>query len=361
VRKVSFSRKNFIWPIICGISCILGLILFLVVNKLIASQSTQQMASRWSKENDTAQVSVFFSEKANVNENSLLEFGYQLDGKLAKEAITLEDKNPGARLWAHTYSAPGSITVTSSKTTLSLDAIGVAGDFFLFHPLKLLRGNYFSGEDINQDYCVIDQDAAWQLFGSNNVAGQMLTVQGRTLVIAGVVERPTGKLENAAGLSKSIIYVSYSFLQEYGSAGSINHYEVLMPDPVAGFALKMVKENLSFDETMVDYVENSSRYTLWNRLKLISNMATRSMNGKAIIYPYWENLARGYEDIIARLTICMLLLFGFPAIMVIGYVIYRYRHRSFTLKKLFLYVENQYYKLRVRWKHRKNIKEEKRE
>ncbi len=65
------------------------------------------------------------------------------------------------------------------------------------------------------------------------------------------------------------------------------------------FAYSKVKEGIGIDEKNVEIVENSRRYSLPNRIKTILAFGTRSMNGKAIIYPYWENLARGYEDIFA--------------------------------------------------------------
>ena len=56
------------------------------------------------------------------------------------------------------------------------------------------------------------------------------------------------------------------------------------------------------------------------------------MNGKAIIYPYWENLARGYEDIIALLTVFMLLLSLYPVVTVIWCFVHWWRHKGWTLK-----------------------------
>ena len=46
-----------------------------------------------------------------------------------------------------------------------------------------------------QDYCIIDQDAAWQLFGSNNVAGMTVKIGGIPHIIAGVVERPADNVD----------------------------------------------------------------------------------------------------------------------------------------------------------------------
>ena len=206
------------------------------------------------------------------------------------------------------YSADGKITLVNGSNTLDANAIGIGGDFFLFHPLKLITGSYFSGNDLMQDYCIIDQDAAWQLFGSNDVVGMTVYIGNVPHIVTGVVRRPQGRMEKAAGLTSTVVYVSYETLEAYGTSNGINHYEIVMPNPVDEFAYGKVKDGIGIDEKNVEIVENSRRYSLPNRIKTILAFGTRSMNGKAIIYPYWENLARGYEDIIALLTVFMLLL-----------------------------------------------------
>ena len=129
------------------------------------------MAGRWSEKKDVAQISCFFSSKAEVTEDTIQSFEYSLKNVLQEASITETSENPSARLWVDAYSADGKITLVNGKNTLDANAIGIGGDFFMFHPLKLITGAYFSGNDLMQDYCIIDQDAAWQLFGSNDVVG----------------------------------------------------------------------------------------------------------------------------------------------------------------------------------------------
>ena len=211
-------------------------------------------------------------------------------------------------------------------------AIGIGGDFFMFHPLKLITGSYFSGNDLMQDYCIIDQDAAWQLFGSNDVVGMTVYIGNVPHIVTGVVQRPDSRMDKAAGLNSTVVYVSYETLSAYGTNNGINHYEIVMPNPVDEFAYSKVKEGIGIDEKNVEIVENSRRYSLPNRIKTILAFGTRSMNGKAIIYPYWENLARGYEDIIALLTVFMLLLSLYPVVTVIWCFVHWWRHKGWTLK-----------------------------
>lgn len=99
-----------------------------------------------------------------------------------------------------------------------------------------------------QDYCIIDQDAAWQLFGSNDVVGMTVYIGNVPHIVTGVVRRPQGRMEKAAGLTSTVVYVSYETLEAYGTNNGINHYEIVMPNPVDEFAYGKVKEGIGIDE-----------------------------------------------------------------------------------------------------------------
>ncbi|MCM1325431.1 MAG: ABC transporter permease [Bacteroidales bacterium] len=315
-----------------AVSSLIFVVLLCIANHMAGEQSSQNMAERWSKEKDVAQISCFFSVGAYVSEDDIKEFEHTIDSALLEASISQESENPGARLWIDAYSADGKISIASDKTTLQAAAIGIGGDFFQFHPQQLLTGSYFSGNDLMQDYCVIDEDAAWQLFGSNDVAGQIVTIRGIPHIVTGVVRRPQGRLYKAAGLDATLVYVSYQTLSELGTNYGINHYEIAMPNPVKNFAFNHVKENIGVDEKNMEVLENTSRYSLLARFKTVAAFGTRSMNGKAIIYPYWENIARGYEDIIALLTAVMIPFLLYPIGLALTAFIKWWKHKGWTLK-----------------------------
>ncbi len=350
--------KKIVLGISGGISFLIFLILLVTTNYLGSSQSSQGAAGRWSSDGGASQVSCFFSVDAGVTEDRIIEFEHTVDSALTEASVLQESENPGARLWADAYSADGQVTISSDKASLSADAIGIGGDFFLFHPLKLLYGSYFSGNDLMQDYCVIDEDAAWQLFGSNDVAGMMVTISGIPHIVTGVVERPSGRLEEAAGLDSTVVYVSYRTLTELGESNGINHYEIVMPNPITGFAVNYIREQLGADERETEVVENTTRYSLVTRLKMLTQFGTRSMNGKAIIYPYWENIARGYEDILALLTLFELLFLLYPVILGLVFFCIWWKHKGWTMKdvwnKLKDLAERRVEKLRENRKRKKN-------
>lgn len=334
--------KKYVQWIAAAASFIIFLILLGVSNHMADSLLSQNMSERWSSEGNVAQISCFFSVNSSITKDSIEEFEHSVDGILEEESITLEtqseedgqQRNESARLWADAYSADGTVNIASDRASISASAIGIGGDFFLFHPLQLINGAYFSGNDLMQDYCVLDEDAAWQLFGSNDIAGQMVTIGGTPHIVTGVIRRPDGRLNEAAGLSETVVYVSYETLEQYGTNNGINHYEIVMPDPVSGFALGKVKEKLGSDEKNVEILENNSRFSLLSRIQTVLEFGTRSMNGKAIIYPYWENEARGYEDIIALITVLMFLFLLYPTVFVIVRIVKWWKHRKWTFKDL---------------------------
>lgn len=330
------NRKNLIGLLLAVASALVALILSVISGHMGKALTEQGMASRWSSKKDVAQISCFFSADAGVDVNSIQEFEHGLDAYLTENSIEQTSPNPGARLWVDAYSGEGKITLTNGSASVEADALGVGGDFFLFHPQELLYGNYFSGNDLNSDYCVIDQDAAWKLFGSNNVAGMTVNISGVPHIVSGVIRRQEGRLLEAAGLDTTRVYVSYTTLERYGSSHGINHYEIVMPDPVKQFAYKYVREKMGSDEKESEVLENSTRFSLLGRLRLIKEFGTRSMNGKAIVYPYWENLARGYEDIIGVLTLWMILFLIWPVVYAILLLRYWWRHKGWTFKDIWL-------------------------
>ncbi len=360
----SFSVRKLVLSIACLSSLIIFTVLALIASSIIKKQDTQQAALRWSDEGDVSQISCFFSVNANVTEDFLEEFSHKVDMALQEASVETESENPDARLWVDAYSANGTISITGSTGSITSDAIGIGGDFFLFHPIQLVNGSYFSGNDLMQDYCILDEQAAWKLFGSNNISGKVVEIGGVSHIVTGVVKHKEGKMQEAAGLEDMLVYVSYDSLQKYGMNNGINHYEIVMPNPVKEFAFNYVRDNIGISEKEVEIVENSNRYSVWNRVKQISKLPTRSMNGKAIIYPYWENVARANEDILAFIMLGELLFLGFPTVVLLIILIRMWKRKNWTIKSIFVKCKDKistiwnriWYKIRSKWKGRKKGK-----
>ena len=67
----------------------------------------------------------------------------------------------------HTLPTSGTarFSVTGDHGAAEVKAIGVGGNFFHFHPLRLRSGSYIAEDDFMLDRVVLDETLAWQLFG----------------------------------------------------------------------------------------------------------------------------------------------------------------------------------------------------
>ncbi len=318
---------------------LLGLISFLLFTGLtvwsghvVRSLTDQQMAGRWSDEGGVAQVSCFLSADAGLTPEGIAALEHSLDAALTEVSVT--PPNEKARLWVDSYSARGKVTVQGQQSKVEVNAIGVGGDFFLFHPLELLSGSYFSGSDLMQDHIILDQDSAWQLFGSYDVEGMQVMIGNVPHIVSGVIRREESKMNKMAGNGESTVYLSYDSLTRYGNSQNISAYEVVMPNPISAFALSAVRKNIGVDEAELEAGDNSKRFTLLSLLTVLKDFSYRSMNEKAIVYPYWENIARGWEDILAMVLVLRILFLLIPAVLLVILLVSMWRHRRWRFADL---------------------------
>ncbi len=353
IRK--FSIKQIVLVSITVVSLLLFLVLTVVSQQIKTSMTDQQAAERWAGDEAYAQVSCFFSESEEIDHYQILSFRNQINTGLKEASLEVAEGN--ARPYIDSYSSQGKIVINSGKSNWETDAIGIGGDFFRFHPVKLLNGSYFSEDNLMQDYIIIDENAAWKLFGSNDVVGMQVTIGNVPHYIAGVIRKAEGRMWESAGLGESIVYVSSETLAAYGTTTGIHQYEVVMPNPVSGFAYRLVKEKFGFDEYKMEVVDNTHRYDIEPMVRVILDFGLRSMQHYAIQYPYWENYARGYEDILAFLLIFQILFLLIAIMIMVAALIQGYRHRTWTWKDIGHGFVNFIVYLRKRFKER--VKSEK--
>ncbi len=391
-----FKNKVFILVIILIAA---DLLLGAYSRALISRLPEQAEGQRWSDGRKMTQVSAFFTEDQLIDSDYIRKLEYILQAKMndvgivedeedddAKsttpviiETQTLDETNgdsedasqeevDDSRLYASCFSAQGIISITfENKMADKVTAIGTEGDFFLFHPLELVSGSYYSPDALMKDGIVIDEDLAWQLFGSNDVVGQMVMIGDVPHYVSGVVKREEGKMRKASGQNASIAYISYDSLCKYGtilsgrtesaeiaedgttaSKGGINCYEVVMPGPVDGIVAQIVKESAAIDDAYISVIDNTERFSFFALLNVIMSFGTRSMWNKAIFFPYWENLARGYEDILATLLLIRLICRTIVVVIIVLFIIRAYRNKKWTVRGIFNYLMEKKYDYEVK-------------
>ena len=272
-----------------------------------------------------AQIGCFLPVGQGKTEEDIFKFRQTLDTKLVEQSLEAPENGS---LYLDAYCGMGTVTaVGNNGVSASVGAIGVGGDFFFFHPLVLRSGSYIQGGDLMDDLVVLDEETAWKLFGAVDLAGMPMTINGKDFVVSGVAAREDDFATKKAYGGDSGIFMSYSALSRLLEDTDISCYELVMPDPISGFAQNLVKENFSVGSG--DIVENSSRYTLGHLWQVIRDFGNRSMRTNGVIYPYWENAARLTEDYAALLTALAALFAFYPAcfalVNLIRYTVKTYR------------------------------------
>ncbi len=351
---------------------------------------------RWAADGSAAQISCFFSEDAGLTQDSIPELEYNLLHGLEAASITgaslgLPEAVP---LLEDCWSASGKIEISHNGVTVSCGAVGTGGAYFLFHPLRLLDGDYYRPEEIMKDRVMLDEETAWALFGSSDIEGQIIEIGDVPHYVAGVYKRDQDPVSRAAGLNGRCVYVSLETLQAHGSGGFrdegsadtpgeaevrdqqpaadaetaeaggssvlesaeskesagllIDCYEVVMPNPVTGFAEKIVSSQLGTDPSLVTVVDNSRRFSGESLRLILAGWIRRGMQTVPMRYPFWENRARAWENIFALMFFLENMTRIFAGFLTILLVIFWYRHRKWTAAAIVREIRDRNYDRQAR-------------
>jgi hypothetical protein len=277
--------------IIINIACVL---LFGVLSIILAvrarSLPEQEANTRWNSASvPYAQVSVFYQSGISIDE--CYQMTFDIEDKTKSKVKDIR----GETVAASYTTAPKRLTFSSKSNignkTAELESYFTEGDFLLFHPYEILYGTFLNSDAIMHDNAVIDENAAWQLFGSNDVVGEYIFFNETALYICGVIKIPdtdTGYIFLDKELSPKIT----------GNPALFQCYEIVLPSEVPGDGLGVVKEKLGITDgetnslKTIRVVENSNRSSIQNLLTTLANIPNLSVRDDAIILPSWENKAR---------------------------------------------------------------------
>ena len=111
-------------------------------------------------------------------------------------------------------------------------------------------------------------------------------------------------------------------------------YEAVLPEPVSGFALRLIRSRVSqagYSSSQVSVVDNTSRYGILRLASLAAQPGLRSMQTAAIRYPYWENVALAWEDVLIPIAVLTLILRWAPALFLLYLFMWYMTHKSWTV------------------------------
>jgi len=274
-----------------------------------------------------AQIACFLPVGQGKEEKDIFTFRQGLDSKFVEQSLEAPENG---KLYLDAYSGTAQVNVSAANGSSTVTAVGVDGDFFYFHPLQLRSGAYITDDDLMDDLVVLDEEMAWRLFGGIDLAGMPLNINGEPFVVSGVISREGDFATKKAYSGDGGIFMSFSALSRLVEGTAISCYEIVMPDPISGYAKGVVEEIFPVGEG--DVVENSSRYSLGHLIEVIGSFGERSMRTNGVIYPYWENALRLTEDYAALLLILSVLFALCPLIFAAAITV-KYIRRAYRRVK----------------------------
>lgn len=302
---------NLVLVLACAVSAV-GLHL------VCTALETTTAARRFRGESETrfAQMACYLPVGQGKLEEEIWEFRQGLDAKFVEQSL---EKPENGSLYVDAYSGSAKVTISTDYGTAQVEATGVGGDFFYFHPLRLRSGSYISERDLMDDLVVLDETMAWRLFGGVDLTGMTVTINGEPFVVSGVVAMEDDFATTRARDQEGAIFLSYSAMSRLTEGVTIDCYEIVLPDPITGYAYGVMEDSFSMEDG--DIVENSSRYTLSNLLNVVKSVGERSMRTNGVIYPYWENALRLTEDYAALLLVLLALFALCPLVCLLVLVV----------------------------------------
>lgn len=331
-------RKKWFWfTSVSVLSLLLGLCFLSAFHHAGNTLRGQHLAEEFQGDGELefAQVSVFLPEGNTVDDETIWKFRTLIDVN-TRDLVPEEVQN----LYLDAWSTKGSVSLKAEHGSAEATAVAVGGDFFRLHPQNLLSGGYISGDDLMHDRVILDEELAWKLFGGYDLTGMPVELNGSTFYVAGVIAREDDWATKKAYTDGAGLYMSYEAYKAMNESAYISTYEVIMPEPVSGFAREQVKDNFAPDDAVI--VENSGRYSFGNIFTLLRNFSQRTMRTDTVYYPYWENAARLVENRCMILLVIVLLCWVCPAVFAVTVVIKAYRRSKRKLHAVWLDVKDQY-------------------
>lgn len=276
-----------------------ALILTAAGSSIARSQSYNRAAEKWDPDGGCSQISCFFSDDSGFNTDSLGGLRSQIMNSLKNTTSSASGELPAV---PDAYSANAGTADLRSDTLGRGDAelTAVGGDFFLFRDFTLLDGAYFSQSDLMQDGAVIERSLAWSLYGSDNVSGLNVYINGVKFYISGVIDDPSDKYQKKTAGKAPRAYISYDGAAQLASLTGedtdfkkVSCYECIMPDPVENYAYNTIN---GYFEGMYNgkyhAVCNTTRFSPPVRAKAFKKLSSYAVRNDSVIYPYWENASR---------------------------------------------------------------------
>ena len=236
---------------------------------------------RGKSEEKYMQLAVYPSAEAGCTADWAMATKYRLADALRAESLEPD----GHMLFCASTERP--LTASYADRSTEVTATVYFGDFFGLHPEQTVAGGYPMESSVSADWCVIDDLAAWRLFGSSDVCGMEVEINGRYYTVTTVLRAVRNGYEEYYGQTPRI-YVRYDSALFRDSDIAFTSVEGILPDPVEDFAKGIFETAVGDLGKVYAYTGRFSASALFENCKRLTTAVV--MEGED--FPYEENIAR---------------------------------------------------------------------
>jgi hypothetical protein len=314
MRRRRSKQERLALLVMCAALTLAAAGCFLGARLMGGDLDSQRAAERWQGESEMefCQLSCFLPVDEKLSLNQIYQFRSDMMKRLHEAAL---DADSGQTLFVDAWSCTGKALATTELGKGDASVIAVGGNFFHFHPLRLMSGSYFQEGDLMQDRVLLDEELAWILFGSSDLQGLTLKIDGVPFQIAGVIQHEQDFASHKAYTAGMGLFMSYDAWKSLHETAGITTYELVLAEPVKNFAANFTREKFPIGHGEI--VVNSGRFQMGRLLGLVGQFGTRSMQKLGVLLPYWENAARCMEDYCALLYFLSCLFILIPGTMLL--------------------------------------------
>lgn len=303
MKKFAMCISKHLLYLIVGSSILLA-VLCIWYGTLSGNQLNQQTAERWQGSGATAytQYTVLFA--ANEQKTAAdIEHDIEQMQTFMKQELSLPDGQASYGLFA--FSGEATVIAESEHCSIGLRAFGIGGDYFYFHPLPLKAGAYLRKDAIDKQTVILDELAAWQLFGSRDIVGKKLVIIEQIVTVSGVVEREYRSRKSDATQEIGQIYLPIMSAQRLSDL-TVTNLELVLPNILKGYPNALLSR--LFPKQNCVTITNSGRFSPLQIFCKMLHDENFVIQEKALAYPDCENAARVLEYRLVKLLRCIFLL-----------------------------------------------------
>lgn len=239
------------------------------------------------------QLAAYLSEDSYLTSDGIMDVKNGLESAMTDASI----EHGGRYLLCG--SAERDVVLTRDALTLEATATVYFGDWFGLHPSLPLVGGYVDESAATTDFCVIDDYAAWSIFGATDVCGMELCINEKTYTVSAVLAADRGVYAEYYG-EKPRVYILYSSAAMRDERITFTSLEAVLPDPITDSAKTMFSDAVaSYSDDVHVITDRFEVASLWDNIKDFPSLGV--MEGKN--YPYYENVSRIMETKCAMLLV----------------------------------------------------------